>query len=285
MTSMISKIVQLVEDPYQTVAEFKKQTNKKVIGCFPMEIPEELVYAAGFYPVVIWVGNEPVTVGHSYTMHYNCAIVRTFVDDIVRDKLWFMDGVIIARQCLPTHELAFIIERNVKLPYHILNTGSAHWETVKECLSKTLESSNLGWNNLSYIVATGYGRKLVDFANLELTEISCCAYGVAKIFPSVKMIIDIGGQDSKIIHVGYDGSVVNFVLNDKCAAGTGRFLELIACSLGIPVEDLGKFASQSTKIVEVSNVCAVFAESEVISLRDAGVDQSRYSCRSLPCNS
>jgi len=113
----IGKIVQLVEDPYQTVAEFKKHADKRVIGCFPMEVPEELIHAAGFYPIVIWVGNEPVTIGHSYTMYYNCAIVRTFIDDIVRGRLWFMDGIIVARQCLPTHELAFVVERNAKLPY------------------------------------------------------------------------------------------------------------------------------------------------------------------------
>ncbi|MGP3666960.1 MAG: acyl-CoA dehydratase activase [Candidatus Bathyarchaeota archaeon] len=160
------------------------------------------------------------------------------------------------------------------LSYHILNTGSAYWETTKECLSKALETSNLSWDNLDYVVATGYGRKLVEFANLELTEISCCAYGVFKIFPEVRMVIDIGGQDSKIIHVDRNGFVVNFVLNDKCAAGTGRFLELIACSLGVPIEDLGKLAAHSTKTVEVSNVCAVFAESEVVSLRAAGIDKA-----------
>ncbi|RLI32760.1 2-hydroxyglutaryl-CoA dehydratase [Candidatus Bathyarchaeota archaeon] len=170
---------------------------------------------------------------------------------------------------------ALILDSTGKiLSYHILNTGSAYWETVKECLSKALEASNLNWSNLNYVVATGYGRKLVNFANLELTEISCCAYGVAKVFPEVRMIIDIGGQDSKIIHVDRDGFVINFVLNDKCAAGTGRFLELIACSLGIPVEDLGKLAIRSTKIIEVSNVCAVFAESEVVSLRAAGADKA-----------
>ncbi|MCX8176261.1 MAG: acyl-CoA dehydratase activase [Candidatus Bathyarchaeota archaeon] len=170
---------------------------------------------------------------------------------------------------------ALILDSTGKiLSYHILNTGSAYWETVKECLTKALETSNLSWNNLNYVVATGYGRKLVNFANLELTEISCCASGVAKTFPEARMIIDIGGQDSKIIHVNREGFVVNFVLNDKCAAGTGRFLELISCSLGISVEDLGKFAVQSTKTVEVSNVCAVFAESEVVSLRAKGVDKA-----------
>ena len=119
--------------------------------------------------------------------------------------------------------------------------------------------------NLDFIVATGYGRINVPFADKQITEITCHARGIRALFPSARIIIDIGGQDSKGIKLDADGKVANFVMNDKCAAGTGRFLEVISETLGINLTDMGDLALSADGIVQISNTCTVFAEHEVTS--------------------
>jgi len=131
-------------------------------------------------------------------------------------------------------------------------------------MEEVLAQSNLSFKDLTYVVATGYGRINVPFADKHITEISCHAKGVYHLFPTVKTVIDIGGQDSKGIKLK-DGKVVNFVMNDKCAAGTGRFLEVIAEALGVKLEELGKRSLKAKEIIKISNTCTVFAEQEVIS--------------------
>lgn len=106
-------------DPYQTIAEWKQRNARKVIAIFPMHIPEEIVHAAGMLPVVAWRGNEPVTEGHAHVPPFNCGIVRSFVDDAVRNKLSFLDGMAFFRQCLQEQSLPFIIGRNARPPYMI----------------------------------------------------------------------------------------------------------------------------------------------------------------------
>ena len=128
------------------------------------------------------------------------------------------------------------------------------------------KNSDIGDNELVSIVATGYGRKYVSFANKNVTEISCYAKGAKFTHPTVKTIVDIGGQDSKVITVNHRGDVDEFVMNDKCAAGTGRFLEMVAKVFNIDVEELGDYSEKADKIIPISTVCAVFAESEIISL-------------------
>ncbi|MGB9820509.1 MAG: acyl-CoA dehydratase activase [Pseudothermotoga sp.] len=120
-----------------------------------------------------------------------------------------------------------------------------------------------------YLVSTGYGRASLDFANERVTEITCHAKGVHFFLPKVKTIIDIGGQDSKVIRVE-DGQVVEFAMNDKCAAGTGRFLEVMANVLDTPLQKIGKLSLEHKNEVDISSVCTVFAESEVVSLRASG---------------
>jgi len=121
------------------------------------------------------------------------------------------------------------------------------------------------------LVATGYGRKLVDQAIRQVTEISCHARGVAAELPEGGTLVDIGGQDSKVIRIGQQGKVIDFAMNDKCAAGTGRFLEHTAYRLRVPVERLGPEALSTSQEVVISSTCTVFAESEVISLIANGV--------------
>ncbi|MDR1378079.1 MAG: acyl-CoA dehydratase activase [Synergistaceae bacterium] len=119
--------------------------------------------------------------------------------------------------------------------------------------------------NVAYTLATGYGRNSVEAANFEMSELSCHACGAYFLFPGVRTVIDIGGQDVKILRIGKEGVLDTFVMNEKCAAGTGRFLEVMARVLEVKLEDLAQFSAQSTERVDISSTCTVFAESEVIS--------------------
>lgn len=123
------------------------------------------------------------------------------------------------------------------------------------------------------IVATGYGRHLAQqhFADDVITEIKAHAIGARHYFPDCPTILDVGGQDSKVISLARDGRIVTFQMNDKCAAGTGRFLEMMATVLGFSLAEFGEAATQSDQSIPINSMCAVFAESEVISLKNRGV--------------
>jgi predicted CoA-substrate-specific enzyme activase len=151
------------------------------------------------------------------------------------------------------------------LASHIGPTGAEHRHLALKVMDDTLKKAGLAFENLDFIVATGYGRINVPFADKQITEITCHARGIRALFPSAKIIIDIGGQDSKGIKLDSEGKVANFVMNDKCAAGTGRFLEVIAETLGINLTDMGDIALKANGFVQISNMCTVFAEHEVTS--------------------
>lgn len=156
----------------------------------------------------------------------------------------------------------------------ITPTGLYMQETADELLDKLQEKSGSDISSVDYIVGTGYGRISMEFENIPhqiVTEISCHAMGAHYLNPRTRTIIDIGGQDCKAIKVDTStGKVVEFALNDKCAAGTGRFLEKVAQLLKIKLDDLGKVALKSQKTSEISSQCVVFAESEIISLKAKG---------------
>jgi predicted CoA-substrate-specific enzyme activase len=143
-------------------------------------------------------------------------------------------------------------------------TGPEHRKLANRVMEEALRQARLPFEDLSYIVATGYGRINVPFADRQITEITCHAKGLHSLLPSVKTVVDIGGQDSKGIKIE-NGKVMNFVMNDKCAAGTGRFLEIIADSLGVPLEKIGELSLTAERIASVSSTCTVFAEQEIIS--------------------
>jgi (R)-2-hydroxyacyl-CoA dehydratese activating ATPase len=143
-------------------------------------------------------------------------------------------------------------------------TGPEHRRLAHRVMEEALDLAGLKFEQLSYVVATGYGRINVPFADRQVTEITCHAKGLHSLLPSAKTIVDIGGQDSKGIKIK-DGKVSSFVMNDKCAAGTGRFLEVIADALGVPLQKLGELSLTSENAATVSNTCTVFAEQEVIS--------------------
>ena len=154
-------------------------------------------------------------------------------------------------------------------------TGFNMQETGDALVEELLAKAGLRRSDLSHIVGTGYGRITLGFEGIpygDVTEISCHAKGAHFLHPGVRTIVDIGGQDSKAIKVDpRNGKVAGFVLNDKCAAGTGKFLEMIAASIDLPVDRLGEVSLQSTRHVKVTSQCVVFAESEVISLKAQNV--------------
>ncbi len=153
-------------------------------------------------------------------------------------------------------------------------TGINMQETADELFEELLQVSGLERSDISYIVGTGYGRIALDFEDIPsqvVTEISCHSLGAYYLNPDVKTIIDIGGQDSKVIKVDpASGKVLEFIMNDKCAAGTGRFLERVASLLDFSIDELGQESLKSKKPSDISSQCVVFAESEVISLRARG---------------
>ncbi len=135
--------------------------------------------------------------------------------------------------------------------------------------------------DILYTVVTGYGRMTFSGADRQITEISCHAKGVRFLSPTARTIVDVGGQDTKAIRLAADGSVENFVMNDKCAAGTGRFLEVMARVLDCPVPQLSDLAREGEAPVSISNLCTVFAESEVISHLAAGVSRSNVAAGAI----
>jgi predicted CoA-substrate-specific enzyme activase len=143
-------------------------------------------------------------------------------------------------------------------------TGPEHRKLANRVMEQALDQAGISFSDVTYVVATGYGRINVPFADKQITEITCHAKGLSSLLPSARTVVDIGGQDSKGIRVE-NGKVVDFVMNDKCAAGTGRFLEIIAEALGVPLEKLGELSLTAENPAEIGNMCTVFAEQEVIS--------------------
>jgi (R)-2-hydroxyacyl-CoA dehydratese activating ATPase len=148
-------------------------------------------------------------------------------------------------------------------------TGPEYRQLANEVMRQALEQASLQIDNISYIVATGYGRLNVPFADRQITELSCHARGVSSLFPNVRTAIDIGGQDAKCMKIN-NGRLISFVMNDKCAAGTGRFLEVTAATLGIRLEDMGDISLRATKKIPISILCTIFAQQEVVALLSRG---------------
>ena len=154
----------------------------------------------------------------------------------------------------------------VTVGYGILNTGANSTDAAVAALEMAMKRANVDRKSIKRIVATGYGRVSIPFADKRVTEITCHAVGARHLFPDTETVIDIGGQDSKVIRVGEGGKVLDFTMNDKCAAGTGRFLEVMAEKLQVPLDEMGELSQRAEGEVGISSVCTVFAESEVVSL-------------------
>jgi predicted CoA-substrate-specific enzyme activase len=165
---------------------------------------------------------------------------------------------------------AVILNHGRIASYAVLPTGQSVSLAMEKALQEATRKLGMGIADFTRVVATGYGRHAVPFADRAVSEIICHAKGANFLLPSACTVIDIGGQDSKVIALDADGNVSNFVMNDKCAAGTGRFIEVMANVLEVPLEDMGALSLRSGKPCMISSTCTVFAESEVVSLRAKG---------------
>lgn len=158
---------------------------------------------------------------------------------------------------------------------HALTAGVVDQGVQQEALAlelceRLLAGQGLTRADLARTVATGYGRNLIRLADTTITEITCHAAGVRRVAPHARSVIDVGGQDSKVLRLSPDGGVRDFAMNDRCAAGTGRFLEVVATRLGVGLDQLGALAAASTAPAFVSSTCVVFAETEIIGLLASG---------------
>ena len=148
----------------------------------------------------------------------------------------------------------------------IIPTGGGAMMSAEKSLEKAVEKAEINKDDIVRIVTTGYGRAYIDSGDDSITEITCHAKGAHYLNPNVRTVIDIGGQDIKAISIDENGAVTNFLMNDKCAAGTGRFLEMMARTLGMPLEEMSTKGLEWKENIVISSMCTVFAESEVVSL-------------------
>ncbi len=147
----------------------------------------------------------------------------------------------------------------------LIDTGANVVQAAEQAFLLALKDAKLDEGDVAWVIGTGYGRYRVTFGNAQVTEITCHARGAVHMFPATRSVVDMGGQDTKAIRVSSAGEVIDFCMNDKCAAGTGRFLQSSAAALGIPLDELGGVALRGHRPVKISTTCTVFAESEVLS--------------------
>lgn len=166
---------------------------------------------------------------------------------------------------------AVIFDKNKGiLGYAIFLTGGSSKDASRLSLKQAIESAKVKQEEVRRIVSTGCAREIAEFADQKITEITCLAQGVNHLYPECRTIIDIGGQDTKVIKVDDRGRVLEFDMNDKCAAGTGRFLEVMANALTVELDQMGERSLRYTNDLTISSICTVFAESEVVSLVSEG---------------
>ncbi|MFQ5898242.1 MAG: acyl-CoA dehydratase activase [Candidatus Methylomirabilia bacterium] len=152
----------------------------------------------------------------------------------------------------------------------LIDTGANVTKAAERAFDEVLGSAGLPRAEVAYVVGTGYGRYKVTFGDAQITEISCHAKGAAFVFPGTRTVIDMGGQDAKGIRVGAGGEVQDFAMNDKCAAGTGRFLANAAEAIGLSLDEIGELSLQARQPVRLSTVCTVFVESDIMAYLGQG---------------
>jgi predicted CoA-substrate-specific enzyme activase len=170
---------------------------------------------------------------------------------------------------LSTEAIVFDNEKGI-LGYSIIPTGGSSKEASEVSLRQAIRTAKITRDQITRICSTGCAREIAEFADRKITEITCIAKGVSHLFPECRTIIDIGGQDTKVIRVDEQGRVLEFDMNDKCAAGTGRFLEVMAKALMVGLDEMGAQSLRYRNDLQISSICTVFAESEVVSLVSEG---------------
>ncbi|MCX5849830.1 MAG: acyl-CoA dehydratase activase [Deltaproteobacteria bacterium] len=167
---------------------------------------------------------------------------------------------------------AVIMRGNEILAAQVIRAKSKPEESAEAVMKCALEQAGLVMEEISYCVGTGYGRNSIPFANTVESEIACHGKGAQWQRPTVRMVIDIGGQDAKAIRLDDKGNVTRYVYNDKCASGTGRFLEVMADALNIDLTDMGAVSLSSNNPINISNQCVIFAETEIVSSINEGIN-------------
>jgi predicted CoA-substrate-specific enzyme activase len=165
---------------------------------------------------------------------------------------------------------AVILEREI-IAQLIGPTGPEQRRLANRVMEEALRLAGIPFESISCIVSTGYGRINVPFADKQVTEISCHAKGISCLFPQARTVIDVGGQDSKAIKINASGKPTDFIMNDRCAAGSGRFIEVIADTLGLKLEEMGETSLKSRNPAQISNICTIWAQQEVASRLAEGV--------------
>jgi len=165
---------------------------------------------------------------------------------------------------------AVIMAENDILSQAVLRVRAKPGDAARQVMQKAMDAAGCAWEDMVFCVGTGYGKDRVPFADRVESEIACHARGASWWVPTTRTIIDIGGQDAKAMRVDADGRVVRYIYNDKCASGTGRFLEVMADALEVRLEDMGRVGQTAREALAISNQCVIFAETEVVSLVNAG---------------
>lgn len=165
---------------------------------------------------------------------------------------------------------AVIMKNGDIVASHVIYAKPEPEESAQVVMEQALAKAGLTLTDIGYCVSTGYGRDSVPFANSAESEIVCHGKGAKWCMPSVSMAIDIGGQDAKAIRMDDKGNVTRYAYNDRCASGTGRFIEVMAAAMDVPLEQMGELSAKSQNPIALSNQCVVFAETEIISLVNAG---------------
>lgn len=169
---------------------------------------------------------------------------------------------------------AVILENSSILSSKIIRVRPIPEESAKSVMDEALLQAELSYADIGFCISTGYGRGKISFADANISEISCHGRGAQWLLPDVRTVIDIGGQDCKVIQVNDKGELVDFIMNDKCAAGTGRFLEVMGSVLGVGMEGLAPLAFESKNSATITNMCSIFAEREVITAIHEGEEPS-----------
>jgi predicted CoA-substrate-specific enzyme activase len=164
-----------------------------------------------------------------------------------------------------------ILKDNELAAYHSLPSGIKYETAANELARQLLEKAGLSMENIDFTVATGHGSASVTYSNQRSSDIRCCAKGIHHIFPAARTVIDVGSQTTQVIHVAKNGQIGNFVTSEKCASGSGRFLDIISNVLQIPIEDIGRSSLKSKNPVTFTTACAVFGESETVSRIAEGI--------------
>jgi predicted CoA-substrate-specific enzyme activase len=167
---------------------------------------------------------------------------------------------------------AVILQEDRIAGYAIGPATTSPAKNAKDIFLQALKTANIVEDEVNYVVGTGYGRALVPFANENVSELTCHGRGASFVNADARTVLDIGGQDTKAIRVDADGFLEDYAMNDKCAAGTGRFLEAMARTMGLGLDEMDSKSADGTRAAVITSMCSVFAESEVINLINDGVE-------------